>query len=130
MLNGTASEPVQYIAESGPGTVILRGSEPSSSLTWTQLSANDIGLPPGVDPAQLYFADLSTWDLTAPPRFLVEFTSSAAEQAAVPGTRLPLAREPDWSVATEWKTHEFWWAADGGSVPATCDPATNSDPQL
>ncbi len=92
------------------------------------MSANTIGLPPGVDPTQLYFADLSTWDLTAPPRFVVEFTTSAGTQAVLPGARLPLAREPDWSVATEWKTHEFWWAADGGSVPATCDPATNSDP--
>ena len=119
-LNGTASEPVQYIAEYGPGTVTLRGSESSSSLTWTQLSANDIGLPPGVDPAQLYFADLSSWGLGAPPRFLVELSSS-------PGVRLPLAREPDWGVTTEWKTHEFWWAADGGSVPAACDPAADSD---
>jgi len=30
-------------------------------------------------------------------------------------------------VATEWKTHEFWWAADGGSAPAACDPVTNDD---
>jgi hypothetical protein len=41
--------------------------------------------------------------------------------------RLPLAREPDWQVVTEWKTHEFWWAADGGSAPAACDPVTNAD---
>lgn len=120
-LNGTASEPVQYVAENSPGTVSLRGSEASSSLAWTQLSSNDIGLPPGVDPAQIYFTDLSSWGLSAPPRFLVELSSS-------PGARLPLAREPDWSVATEWKTHEFWWAADGGSAPAACDPATDSDP--
>jgi len=119
-LNGTASEPVQYFAENGPGTVTLRGSEPASSLAWTQLSSNDIGLPPGVDPAQIYFADLSSWGLSAAPRFLVEISSPA-------GVRLPLAREPDWSVATEWKTHEFWWAADGGSAPAACDPATDSD---
>ena len=42
--------------------------------------------------------------------------------------RLPLAREPDWAVATEWKTHEYWWAADGGSAPAACNPATDPDP--
>ncbi|MBN1250406.1 MAG: right-handed parallel beta-helix repeat-containing protein [Anaerolineae bacterium] len=127
-LNGTAAEPVRYVAEDGPGTVALRGSEPSSSLTWTQLTANGIGLPPGVDPAQVYYADLSAWQLTAPPRFLVAFDAAEAAPAAGPGTRLPLAREPDWSVATEWKTHEFWWAADGGSAPAACDPATDSDP--
>ena len=33
--------------------------------------------------------------------------------------RLPLAREPDWEVATEWKHHEFWWSADGGSSSST-----------
>jgi hypothetical protein len=41
--------------------------------------------------------------------------------------RLPLAREPDWQVETEWKTHQFWWAADGGSSMANCDPLTNAD---
>jgi hypothetical protein len=122
-LNGTASEPVRYIAENGPGTVSLRGSEPSSSLTWTQMSANDIGLPPGVDPAQVYYVDLSAWELSAAPRFLVELDSTQGEV----GVRLPLAREPDWGVASEWKTHEFWWAADGGSAPAACDPATDGD---
>ena len=126
-LNGTASEPVRYIAEHGPGTVALRGSEPSSSLAWTQLSANSIGLPTGVNAAQVYFADLSSWDLEGPPRFLVELAPGGAEQVAEIETRLPLAREPDWTVVTEWKTHEFWWAADGGSSPAACDPATNSD---
>ena len=39
--------------------------------------------------------------------------------------RLPLAREPDWYVATEWRYHELWWTADGGSEVAQCDP---SDP--
>ncbi len=127
-LDGTASEPVRYVAENGPGTVALRGSEPASSLTWTPLSADEIGLPPGVDPGQIYVADLSAWSLTEAPRFLVQFTSPVTEPATALGTRLPLAREPDWAVATEWKTHEFWWAADGGSAPAACDPPTDSDP--
>lgn len=126
-LNGTASEPVEYFAENGPGTVVVRGSEPSSSLTWTQLSANNIGLPPGVDLTQLYTTDLSAWGLTTAPRFVVAFEPAGEGKSAGNGVRLPLAREPDWSVATEWKTHEFWWAADGGSAPAACDPVTNSD---
>ena len=115
-LNGTPTEPVVYRAENGPGTVTLRGSETSASLAWTQLSTNTIGLPAGVSPSNIYSADLSSWNLTTEPRFVMSST-----------TRLPLAREPDWSVVTEWKTQEFWWAADGGSAPAACDPVTNSD---
>jgi hypothetical protein len=122
-LNGSAAESVRYVAEGGPGTAVIRGSEPSSALAWTQLTANTIGLPPGVDPANVYFADLSAWGLSAPPRFLVELNGAGEIQA-----RLPLAREPDWEVATEWKHHEYWWAADGGSGPAACNPATDSDP--
>lgn len=120
--NGSASERVTYRAENGPGTVVIRGSESSSSLTWTQLAANTIGLPAGVNPTNVYYADLSAWNLSAPPRFITQLDGSGNITA-----RLPLAREPDWSVATEWKYHEFWWAADGGSSPAACDPATNSN---
>jgi hypothetical protein len=122
-LNGTGTEPVLYLAEGGPGTAAIRGSEPSSALAWTQLTANTIGLPAGVDPANVYYADLSAWGLSAPPRFLVELDGSGEIDA-----RLPLAREPDWGVATEWKHHEFWWAADGGSSPSACNPATDPDP--
>ena len=122
-LNGSASEPVRYIAEQGSGTVTLRGSEPSASLVWTALDANTIGLPPGVDPQDIYTADLSSWNLDHQPRFVVELDENGEVLA-----RMPLAREPDWSVVTEWKHHEFWWAADGGSSPAACDPATAADP--
>ena len=122
-LNGSGTEPVHYVAENGPGTVVMRGSEPSSSLVWTQLTANTIGLPPGVNPNNLYYTDLSAWNLVSPPRFVVELDGSGLVAA-----RLPLAREPDWNVITEWKYHEFWWAADGGSSLAACDPATDPDP--
>jgi len=122
-LNGSAAEQVLYRAENGPGTAVIRGSEPSTDLDWTQLTANTISLPPGVDPTSIYYADLSSWELDGPPRFVVELDGS--DEVI---TRLPLAREPDWQVATEWKHHEFWWAADGGSTPAACDPVTNSDP--
>ena len=121
--SGSAAEPALYLAEYGPGTAIIRGSEPASSLTWTQLAVNTIGLPPGVDPTDLYYADLSAWELDGPPRFVVELDDGGDVAA-----RLPLAREPDWQVSTEWKQHEFWWFANGGSAVAGCDPATDPDP--
>ncbi|MBN1888806.1 MAG: right-handed parallel beta-helix repeat-containing protein [Thermoflexales bacterium] len=116
-LSGSATENAVYIAENGPGTAIIRGSEPSSSLAWTRLVDDPIGLPAGVQ-ANVYWADLSAWNLDGPPRFVVDMAGES---------RLPLAREPDWQVITEWKAHEFWWAADGGSAPAACDPVTNAD---
>jgi hypothetical protein len=122
ILNGSAAEAVRYRAENGPGTVTIRGSEPASGLTWTPLASNTIGLPAGVDPTKIYSADLSAWNLSAPPRFVVQLDGNGQVSA-----RLPLAHEPDWQVTTEWKYHEFWWAADGGSSPAACDPITNAD---
>jgi hypothetical protein len=122
-LNGSIAEPERYVAENGPGTVIIRGSEASASMVWTQLTTNTIDLPPGVDPTEIYSTDLSAWNLDRPPRFVVELDGGG--QVA---SRLPLAREPDWNVVTEWKFPEFWWAADGGSGPAYCDPATDPDP--
>ncbi len=121
-MDGTPAEQTTYIAENGSGSVVMRGSEASYTLAWTPLTANTIGLPPGVDPTQVFYTDLSSWGLDSPPRLIVSL-KNAGEVAA----RMPLAREPDWQVATEWKTHEFWWAADGGASMAGCDPATNSD---
>jgi hypothetical protein len=121
--DGQPADPVTYAAESGPGTVIIRGSESSNSLAWQQLHSNTIGLPAAVDPAQIYYADLSSWKLEQPPRFLVQVADKGNGMA-----RLPLAREPDWPVKTDWKAHEFWWSADGGSVKAACDPAADANP--
>jgi hypothetical protein len=119
-MDGRASEPTLYLAEDGPGTAIIRGSESSQSLVWTRLEEDLVGLPSGVDAASLYYADLSAWELDGPPHFVVELDDGGN---AV--TRLPLAREPDWQVTTEWKHHEFWWAADGGSTEADCDPTAD-----
>jgi hypothetical protein len=130
-LSGSQGQPVVYRAENGPGTVMMRGSEPSASLSWTQLAANTIGLPAGVDPTRIYYADLSAWNLSEPPRFLIQLDGTGSSEVGGGeqelGDRLPLAREPDWQVVTEWKHAEYWWAADGGSRPAACNPATNSD---
>lgn len=121
-MSGSAAESVLYVAENGPGTAVIRGSEPSSSLAWTQLAADTIGLPAGVDPTNIYYTDLSAWGLDGPPRFVVELDGGGHVAAS-----LPPAREPDWEVATEWKHSEFWWAADGGSGVAGCNP-TPADP--
>jgi hypothetical protein len=121
-VSGSPTEPIRYVAEDGPGTVTLRGSEAASSLTWTRLSGNSIGLPPGVDPSNVYFTDLSAWELNDAPRFVVHLDASSKVV-----NRLPLAREPDWHVAREWKHAEFWWAADGGASVPSCDPTTDDD---
>ena len=121
--DGTSAEPVVYAAEAGPGTVIIRGSESSKSLRWQQLHSNAISLPADVDPSQIYSADISGWKLAGTPRFLMQVD----DQGNVV-SRLPLAREPDWPVKTEWKAHEFWWSADGGSAKAACDPGTDANP--
>lgn len=123
-MSGSATEPILYVAENGPDTVVIRGSEPTSSLNWTQLTNNTIGLPSRVDPSNIYYADLSTWEIDAPPRFVVQL-----DDLGHVASRLPLAREPDWQVTTEWKYHEFWWAADGGWDVAGCDPPTDPDPE-
>lgn len=120
--SGTASQPILFFAEKGPGTVIIRGSTASSSLTWTQLKSNSIGLPAGTNPLNVYYADLSSWGLSAPPRYLALLDAGGSVTS-----RLNPAREPDWNVVTEWKYNEFWWMANGGSAVAGCDPATNSD---
>jgi len=120
--NGSPDHPTHYVVERGPGSAIVRGSEPSGSLRWTQLSANTIGLRPDINPSQIYYADLSAWQLDAPPRFLVELGNENQIVA-----RLPMAREPDWHVANEYKHHEFWWAAQGGSGVTDCDPTVNDN---
>jgi hypothetical protein len=121
--DGNPTEPAVYSAEAGSGTVIIRGSVSSQNLIWHQLQSNTIGIPAGIDPSRIYYTDLSSWKLDGAPRFLVEVSDQGRA-----GSRLPLAREPDWPVKTEWKYHEFWWSADGGSIVATCDPATASNP--
>jgi hypothetical protein len=121
-MSGSPSSPIIYRAENGPGTVIIRGSEPSASLVWTQLMTDNIGLPSEVDPSNIYFTDLSAWNLDSQPLFIV-----ALDDNGQVTSRLPLAREPDWQVNIEWKYQEFWWAADGGFAVAGCDPSTNQD---
>jgi len=123
-VDGTAERPILFEATEGRGTVRILGSGAAASLTWSRLTdAGEIDLPAGVNPAEtaIWKADLSSWGLDGPPRFVM-----------LPGpdgalTRLPSAREPDWRVETEWKHHEFWWAAEGGSGVTTCDPAAEQD---
>lgn len=121
-VDGTSQDPVVYMAEEGPGTVHIRGSVSSRTLEWRPLTSNAIGLPDGVDPAKIYYADLSTWKLTQAPRFLALVDDSGNVLG-----KLPLAREPDFKISEAWKQHEFWWSADGGASKSSCDPATNAN---
>lgn len=120
---GLVGQPVIYKAENGPGTVTVRGSEASSALTWTRLQANTIGLPPSVPPSKIWWTDLSSWSLDAPPVFVARLsqTGNLAE-------RLPAAREPDWSVPDLQRRSSQWWIANGGSSVASCIPSP-ADPE-
>jgi hypothetical protein len=120
--SGKVTQPMVYRSEEGPGTVVIRGSQEAATLEWTQLISNSIGLPDDINPGNLYYADLSSWKLNAAPRFVIQFNSNNE------ATRLPLAREPDWQVSTDWKYAEYWWTADGGASLANCDPSTDPDP--
>ncbi len=106
--DGQPNDPITYTAETS-GTVKIRGSIKSSTLKWTQLTANSIGLPDGIDPTNIYYAELKT-----APSFVIQ---------ADKDVRLPMAREPDEKIATEWKHSEFWWTANGGSAVENCNPA-------
>lgn len=120
--SGQAGAPIVYLAEEGAGSVIVRGSETGSALGWSRLTANTIGLPAGVDPTQVYYADLSGWALSGTPRFVVTLDAGGRVD-----DRLSLAREPDWRVTTESRYHELWWTADGGMDVAACDPSDPSN---
>jgi hypothetical protein len=122
--DGMPSGPIVYKAEAGPGTVFLRGSVSASSLAWSRLESNDLGLPASVDPANIYYADLSSWGLKQPPRFL----AIVDESGAIVSRWMP-AREPDARIDAAWKETEFWWLANGGSEVAACDPSSDRDPQ-
>ncbi len=120
--SGQLDYPVVIQAEEGPDTVVIRGSRASSDFVWTPLQDNTIGLPAHVDPSQIYVTDATTLGITQSPRFVVAL--DGADQQV---ERLHLAREPDFRVETEWKYHEYWWAADGGSGVAPCVPAPGDD---
>ncbi|MBI4954537.1 MAG: right-handed parallel beta-helix repeat-containing protein [Myxococcales bacterium] len=91
------------VAQADRGSAVLTGAEPSAGLGWTHAD------PPGLPVAaagQIWWADLAAWEY--PPQIVTQ---------RLPDTtiaRLPMAREPDWSVTTEWKWHEHWQTA---SVP-------------
>ncbi|MCV6639163.1 right-handed parallel beta-helix repeat-containing protein [Candidatus Albibeggiatoa sp. nov. NOAA] len=119
--SGTADNPIIYKAVQ-QGTVILRGSQP---ITESQpIEGNNIGLPFTAELDKVVKIDVSAWDLFQTPRFLVELNKGQVEQ------RHPMSREPDWEVDVEWKQHEFWWTADGGSESVVCvatDSACDAD---
>jgi len=123
-VSGLPDKPTKFAASEGRGTVRLLGSESASSFSWTRVTQEgEIELPPGINltSATIWKADISSLGLEEPPKFVAIRKSDENMQ------RLPLAREPDWNVQTEWKYHEYWWAADGGSDITTCNPAEEPD---
>lgn len=120
---GLVAEPVVYKAEEGPGTVTVRGSEASSALTWARLQENTIGLPPSVAPSKIWWTDLSSWNLDAPPVFVARLN-----EAGNLAERLPAAREPEWSTPDRQRRSSQWWIANGGSSVASCIPSP-ADPE-
>jgi hypothetical protein len=123
-VDGTASSPIRFEATGGPHSVRILGSESAASVAWTRLtSSSEIGLPAGVDvsKATIWKADVSAWKLAQAPKFLGTHNPDGTF------TRLPLAREPDWNVDVPYQHHRYWWAADGGSAAATCDPVASPD---
>jgi len=48
-VNGTPNEPITILSDEGPGSVIIRGSESSKTLSWKRMSENTIGLPENVN---------------------------------------------------------------------------------
>lgn len=123
-VDGEAGKPIRFEATAGRNTVRVLGSESASSVPWTRLTdSGELDLAPGVDlnEATIWKANLSDWGLEHPPKFVVVRESDGSL------TRLTLAREPDLRVETEWKHAEYWWAAEGGTSPSTCDPIAQPD---
>lgn len=122
-VDGTAEQPIRYVADGGRGTVRILGSEPATAVTWSRLTdPAEIDLPAGVDlaTAAIWKADLSRYALEEPPNFVVLRDGGSV-------VRLTAAREPDERIDTPWKHHEFWWAAEGGSAVTTCEPRDEPD---
>lgn len=123
-VDGTVDSPIRFEATAGPHTVRILGSESAASLAWTRLaSPSEIALAAGVDVTKvsIWKADVSAWGLKQAPRFVGTHTTDGVF------TRLPLAREPDWKVDVPYQHHQFWWAAEGGSAPSSCDPVATPD---
>ncbi|MBU4460871.1 MAG: hypothetical protein KJ579_09915, partial [Verrucomicrobia bacterium] len=105
-VSGTEALPIVVRGDPTNGEAIVTGAEPASSLVWSRLASNEIGLPPGVAFTNVFKATLTGW--TNLPEIVVWIDGATRR-------RLPKAREPDWTVTTPWKHHENWWKADGGS---------------
>ncbi len=114
--NGTAALPIVIRGDPTNGEAVVTGAEPSSALSWSRLTSNQIGLPPGIVVSNVFKALLPGW--TNLPELVLWIDGTNR-------TRLPKAREPDWAVSTPWRHHENWWKADGGTSSRFWD--TNDD---
>jgi len=121
-ISGTSEKPITILSDENPGSVIIRGSEPSEGLSWTKITDNSISFPDDVNISEVYSTNLSSWGLSEPPQFLVELD----DQGEIKSRFMP-AREPDYHVEAEWRFNEFWWSANGGYAVASCNPILNID---
>jgi hypothetical protein len=123
-VDGSADKPIRFEATEGRHSVRILGAESAASVQWSRLGdRSEIALPDGVDltEASIWKADVSAWGLEQAPSFV------AMVDAKGKVTRLPLAREPDWTVAVPYRYHEFWWAAEGGAAASSCNPVAEPD---
>lgn len=118
-VRGTAESTVSIIAENGPNTVFVVGSQVStdSRITWTQ-SADGARFHESAIP-HIYSANVTVWNAT--PELAYKVSGGI--------TRLPKAHEPDFGITTEWKHHENWWKADSadGATQNTLIDALDDD---
>ena len=120
--DGTPDAPITLLSDQGPGSVIIRGSEPSNTLVWEKMTEDNVGFADNVSISEVFSTDLTAWGLTEPPRYIVELDDNGGIS-----TRYMPAREPDYYVEEEWRFNEFWWSANGGQTVASCNPIMNID---
>ncbi|MBN1867226.1 right-handed parallel beta-helix repeat-containing protein [Candidatus Sumerlaeota bacterium] len=115
--SGTVGSPIVYQAESGPGTVEIRGSEQFAPAAWRRATSGELVLPSSVDYRDVYVLELPDWTYTRWSGDSEHDYSTDIVCRAQGGSfeRLRRAREPDWEVTTWWKVHENWWRADDDS---------------
>jgi hypothetical protein len=127
--SGRPDAPLRLVSEDGRGAASVLCSEAVPVTAWQRLSTNAtalaqaqlLGLRAGVDPARVFFADVSALNFT-PAVVAVANWSVAGSIASL--RRLTLAREPDVAGGDPLRAHLYWWQADGGSsaLPSGCVP--------
>jgi len=125
-VSGLPNAPITFLADDGgaqqgDASVRLWGSEDSTGMTWNVLGSSECPAArfnhvPAEDYGKVFCADLSNWQENG--EYIIPDIVARVNDSTGDLTSLTRAREPDEKVVTLWKHHEFWWAADGGSLAA------------